>query len=261
MTSLGVPAGMPAPSARAPVIAIDGPAASGKGTIAAGVAAALGFHYLDSGSLYRLVALQALEHAIDPSDEAALAREAGLLPVRFEAGRVTLDGRDVTDAIRGEAASRVASAIAVHPAVRTALLKRQRSFRQPPGLVADGRDMGTVVFPDAELKVFLTASAEERAKRRHKQLIEKGISVTIEGLLRDIRERDARDATRAAAPLRAAPDAVMLDTTDLSIAAATDAVLAHYAGRGAGPAAPPAGGTNDAQSGAPAGAPGSHRRG
>ena len=131
----------------------------------------------------------------------------------------------------------MASAVAIHPAVRTALLTRQRAFRQAPGLVADGRDMGTVVFPDAALKVFLTASAEERARRRHKQLIEKGISATIEGLLRDIRERDVRDATRAAAPLKAAPDAVMLDTTNLSIAAATDAVLALYAERGGNPAA------------------------
>jgi cytidylate kinase len=219
-----------------PVIAVDGPAASGKGTIAAGVAAALRYRYLDSGSLYRLVALQALEHAVDPGDEGALAREAAALPVRFAAGRILLDGRDVTDLIRGEAASKTASAVAVHPAVRSALLTRQRAFRQPPGLVADGRDMGTVVFPDAVLKVFLTASAEERARRRYKQLIEKGISATIEGLLLDIRERDMRDATRAAAPLRAAPDAVILDTTDLSIAAATDAVLALYAGRGGVPA-------------------------
>jgi cytidylate kinase len=228
---------------RVPVIAIDGPAASGKGTIAAGVATALGYHYLDSGSLYRLVALQALEHGVDPTDAAALAREAGLLPVRFEQGRVYLDERDVTDLIRGEAVSKLASAVAVHPAVRAALLARQRAFRRPPGLVADGRDMGTVVFPDATLKVFLTASAEERARRRHKQLIEKGISVTIDSLLRDIRERDARDATRAAAPLKAASDAVRLDTTDLSIAAATDAVLAHLAGRGSGSA--PTGHTKD----------------
>ncbi len=224
-------------SAAPPVIAVDGPAASGKGTIAAGVAAALGFHYLDSGALYRLVALQALEHGIDAGDAVALAAEAAGLPVAFRDGRTTLEGRDVTDLMRGEAASRIASAVAVHPGVRAALLTRQRAFRQAPGLVADGRDMGTVVFPDAALKVFLTASAEERARRRHKQLIEKGISVTIDSLLRDIRERDARDATRAVAPLAAAPDAVLLDTTDLSIAAATDAVLGHYAGRGAAPAA------------------------
>jgi CMP/dCMP kinase len=215
----------------APVIAIDGPAASGKGTIAAGVAAALGFHYLDSGALYRLVALQSLEHAIDAADEAALAATAAALGVRFLSGRIELDGRDVTGLIRGEAVSKAASAVSVHAAVRAALLARQRAFRQPPGLVADGRDMGTVVFPDAALKVFLTASAEERARRRYKQLIEKGISVTLEGLLRDIRERDARDASRPVAPLRPAADAVALDTTDLSIAAATDAVLALYAER------------------------------
>lgn len=224
-------------SAPPPVIAVDGPAASGKGTIAAGVAAALGFHYLDSGALYRLVALQALEHGIDAGDAEALAAAAAALPVAFAGGRTLLEGRDVTDLIRGEAASRMASAVAVHPGVRAALLARQRAFREPPGLVADGRDMGTVVFPDAALKVFLTASAEERARRRHKQLIEKGISITIDSLLRDIRERDARDATRAVAPLAAAADAVLLDTTDLSIAAATDAVLGHYAGRGAAPAA------------------------
>ena len=215
----------------APVIAIDGPAASGKGTIAAGVAAALAFHYLDSGALYRLVALQSLEHAIDAADEAALAATAATLGVRFLSGRIELDGRDVTELIRGEAVSKAASAVSVHAAVRAALLARQRAFRQPPGLVADGRDMGTVVFPDAALKVFLTASAEERARRRYKQLIEKGISVTLEGLLRDIRERDARDASRPVAPLRPAADAVALDTTDLSIAAATDAVLALYAER------------------------------
>jgi len=215
----------------APVIAIDGPAASGKGTIAAGVAAALAFHYLDSGALYRLVALQSLEHAIDAADEAALAATAAALGARFLSGRIELDGRDVTGLIRGEAVSNAASAVSVHAAVRAALLARQRAFRQPPGLVADGRDMGTVVFPDAALKVFLTASAEERARRRYKQLIEKGISVTLEGLLRDIRERDARDASRPVAPLRPAADAVALDTTDLSIAAATDAVLALYAER------------------------------
>lgn len=208
-----------------PVIAIDGPAASGKGTIAAGVAHALGWHYLDSGSLYRLVALQALSRGLDPADEPALAREAAALPVRFVPGRILLDGADVTDRIRAEDVSGAASAIAVHPAVRTALLDRQRAFREPPGLVAEGRDMGSVVFPEAALKVFLTASAEERAKRRHKQLIEKGISVTIDGLLRDIRERDARDTARAVAPLRPAPGATLLDTTDLSIDAATAAVL------------------------------------
>jgi 3-phosphoshikimate 1-carboxyvinyltransferase len=219
----------------APVIAIDGPAASGKGTIAAGVADALRFHYLDSGSLYRLVALRAIEQGLAAGDEPALAREAGALPVRFEERRIVLDGADVTDRIREEDVSAMASAVAVHPAVRAALLDRQRAFREPPGLVAEGRDMGSVVFPDASLKVFLTASAEERARRRHKQLIEKGISVTIDSLLRDIRERDARDSARAVAPLRAAPDAVPLDTTDLSIAAATAAVLDLWSRRSATP--------------------------
>ncbi len=218
-------------AARPRVIAIDGPAASGKGTIASECAAVLGFHYLDSGALYRLVALRIAALGLDPADETAVAREAQVLPVHFGGGRTVLDGLDVTEAMRGERASKLASAVAIHPAVRRALLARQRAFRQPPGLVADGRDMGTVVFPDAVLKVFLTASAEERARRRHKQLIEKGISIIIEGLLRDIRERDARDANRAAAPLVTAPDAVLLDTTDLSIAAATTAVLALYAGR------------------------------
>ena len=209
-----------------PVIAVDGPAASGKGTIAAAVAHALGFHYLDSGSLYRLVALQALRTGTGFDEEEALANFATQLDVAFVAGKILLEGDDVTADIRGERVSTGASEVAVHGAVRTALIGRQRAFCRPPGLVADGRDMGTVVFPDAPLKVFLTATAEERARRRHKQLIAKGISVNIEGLLRDIRERDIRDSTRAAAPLVAAPDAVTLDTTDLSIAEVTAAVVA-----------------------------------
>jgi len=215
-----------------PVIAIDGPAASGKGTIAYNVASALGFHYLDSGALYRLVALRALEKHVAADDADALAVLARDVDVAFEAGRAMLHGRDVADALRGEEVSSAASRIAVHPSVRSALLARQRAFRESPGLVAEGRDMGSVVFPDAVLKVFLTASAEARAKRRYKQLIAKGISANIDGLLRDIRERDIRDTTRAAAPLRAAPDAVTLDTTDLSIAEVTAAVLALYGERG-----------------------------
>ena len=211
-----------------PVIAIDGPAASGKGTIAWSVARALGFHYLDSGSLYRLIALQALERSIDPTDAARLVELCPSLDISFRDGRAMLNGRDVADALRTEEVSSVASQIAVHASVRRALIERQRAFRAAPGLVAEGRDMGTVVFPDAQLKVFLTASAEQRAERRHKQLIAKGISVTIQGLLRDIRERDARDSTRAAAPLVPARDAVILDTTDLSIAEVTDAVLAFH---------------------------------
>lgn len=211
-----------------PVIAIDGPAASGKGTIAYNVARTLGFHYLDSGALYRLVALRAVEQGVAQDDAQGLARLARGVDVSFRNGRAMLHGEDVADALRTEAVSTTASRIAVHPGVRDALLARQRAFRMLPGLVAEGRDMGSIVFRDARLKVFLTASAEARANRRHKQLIEKGISVNIAGLLRDIRERDARDSTRAAAPLVAAPDAVTLDTTDLSIAEVTAAVLALY---------------------------------
>jgi cytidylate kinase len=210
------------------VIAIDGPAASGKGTIAAAVARALRFHYLDSGALYRLVAVKALRSGVTFDDAPALARLAAGLDIRFADGAVLLDGDDASAAIRGEDASRGASLVAVHAGVREALIERQRAFREPPGLVADGRDMGTVVFPDAALKVFLTATAEERARRRHKQLIAKGISVTLESLLRDIRERDARDSGRAAAPLRPAADAVLLDTTDLTIDEAIARVLTLY---------------------------------
>ena len=217
----------PAEDVNAPVVAIDGPAASGKGTIAWNVAQALGFHYLDSGSLYRLIALRALEGRTMLDDAAALETLTAGLDVSFPGGRATLDGRDVADALRKEAVSAAASQIAIHANVRRALLARQRAFRRAPGLVAEGRDMGTVVFPDATVKLFLTASAEARAERRYKQLIAKGISVTIDGLLRDIRERDVRDSTRAAAPLAPAPDAVILDTTELSIAEVTAAVLAH----------------------------------
>lgn len=216
-----------------PVIAVDGPAASGKGTVAAGVAAALRFHLLDSGSLYRLVALKALRSRAALADEPALARIAAGLDAVFRDGSVLLDGEDATAAIRDEAVSVAASQVAVHPGVRAALLGRQRAFRRPPGLVADGRDMGTVVFPDATLKVFVTASAEERARRRHKQLIEKGISVTMQSLLRELRERDARDASRAAAPLKPAADAVVLDTTSMTIDAAVAFVLARYQAKAA----------------------------
>jgi CMP/dCMP kinase len=217
----------------APVVAVDGPAASGKGTVAEGVARALGFHLLDSGSLYRVVARRALAEGADVDDGPRLARIAGALDVAFGGGRILDGGRDVTAAIREEAVGAAASRVAVHPSVRAALLARQRAFRRPPGLVADGRDMGTVVFPDAVLKVFVTATSEERARRRYKQLIEKGISVTLDSLLRDIRERDARDAGREAAPLRPAADAVILDTTDMTIAAAIDAVLERYRARSA----------------------------
>ena len=214
------------------VIAVDGPAASGKGTVAIGVARVLGFHYLDSGSLYRLVALRALQTGIPLNDATGLARLAADLDATFDDGTIVLAGRDATDAIRTEAVSAAASQVAVHPAVRAALFGRQQAFRRLPGLVADGRDMGSVVFPDARVKVFVTASAEERARRRYKQLIAKGISVTMESLVRDIRERDERDKGRAAAPLKPAPDALILDTTDLTIEAAIDRVLGLYRARG-----------------------------
>ena len=211
-----------------PVIAIDGPAASGKGTIAQGAAQALGFYYLDSGSLYRLVAFKALASGVHPDHEPALAAIASGLAVTFDRGRIFLDGRDASADIRTAEVGAAASRVAVFPGVRGALLARQRAFRRQPGLVADGRDMGTVVFPDAALKVYVTATAEERAARRYKQLIEKGNSVTIDTLLRDIRERDARDKGRAAAPLRPASDAVVLDTTGLSIEASVAFVLERY---------------------------------
>jgi cytidylate kinase len=215
-------------AAAPPVVAIDGPAASGKGTVAQGVAQLLGFHYLDSGALYRLVALKALREAVPLDDEAALASVARQLDARFEGGAVSLDGADVAEAIRAEAVGVAASQVAVFPRVRAALIEWQRSFRRPPGLVAEGRDMGTVVFPDALLKAYVTASAEERARRRYNQLIMKGNSVTLDSLLRDIRERDARDSNRAAAPLRVAADAVVLDTTDLTIDAAIASVVRQY---------------------------------
>jgi cytidylate kinase len=212
-----------------PVIAIDGPTASGKGTVAQKVARVLGWHYLDSGALYRLVALAALREAGGPqlraSDEAALAALAAQLPVRFDHDRILLDGDDVTDAIRAEQIGSVASQIAVMRSVRQALVGRQRAFRRQPGLVADGRDMGTVIFRDAVLKVFLTATPESRAERRYKQLMEKGFSVTLPSLLQDLRERDRRDASRAVAPLVPAEDAIVVDSTILDIDQTVDRVL------------------------------------
>jgi cytidylate kinase len=218
-----------------PVIAVDGPAASGKGTIAAGVARALGFHYLDSGALYRLVAMKALDAGVALDDEAGLADAASTMTFRLGEDRIVLDGKDVTATVRSEAVSVAASRVAILPQVRSALLTRQRAFRQPPGLVADGRDMGTVVFPDALVKVYITASPEERARRRYKQLIEKGNSVNLDGLLREIRERDARDTGRAAAPLKAAAGAFLLDTTSLSIEAGIAFVLERYRALSSGP--------------------------
>ena len=210
------------------VVAIDGPAASGKGTVAAGVARALGFHYLDSGSLYRLVALAAMRNGVAQDDGPALAKLAENLDTRFSDGITYLRGEDVTKQIRSEEVSAGASRVAVQPSLRRALYARQRAFVQLPGLVADGRDMGTVVFPDAKLKVFLTASAEVRARRRHKQLIANGISDTMENHLHDILARDKRDAERTTAPLRAADDAVSLDTTDLAIDTVVNRVLELY---------------------------------
>jgi cytidylate kinase len=217
-----------------PVVAIDGPAASGKGTVARRVADALGFHLLDSGALYRLVAYKALATSTAPDAADALAALAGGLDAHFEAGRIVLDGADVTGALRDEAVSAMASRVAVHPPVRAALLARQRAFRRAPGLVADGRDMGTVVFPDAAVKVFVTASADERAKRRQRQLAETGIDVNIQSLLRDIRERDARDRARAVAPLVPAPGALLVDTTDMTIDESVAAVLGRVRAAGLG---------------------------
>ena len=214
-----------------PLIAIDGPTASGKGTVAQRVAQVLGWAYLDSGALYRLCALAALRAGVDLDDEAGLAALAAALPARFVDGRIELDGHDVTEAIRDEAVGNAASRIAVLPALRASLLGLQRSFRRPPGLVADGRDMGTVVFPDATLKVFLTATAESRAERRHKQLIEKGFSANLADLLRDLQQRDERDANRAVAPLRPAEGAVVIDSTHLDIDQTVAGVLEAYRNR------------------------------
>jgi cytidylate kinase len=211
-----------------PVIAIDGPSASGKGTVAERVAALLGFHFLDSGALYRLTALSSMKHGVALHDEARVAELAATLPAIFRDGAVWLAGENVTDAIRAEAVGEGASKVAALPAVRTALLDRQRAYRQAPGLVADGRDMGTVVFADAIAKIFLTASAEARAERRYKQLIEKGNSANLAALVADMQARDARDTARAVAPLKPAADALLLDTTHLDIEPAVRAVLAHF---------------------------------
>jgi cytidylate kinase len=215
-----------------PVLTIDGPSGSGKGTIARAVADRLGWHMLDSGAIYRAVGHAAGAKDLDVSDAEAVARCATTTHIQFrdpgDGGdtRVIIDGEDATDAIRTETAGAAASAIAALPKVRKALVDKQLAFRQPPGLVADGRDMGTVIFPDAPFKVFLTASAAERAERRYKQLKSKGLDVTLASLLHEIELRDARDASRMVAPLQAAADAVVIDTTGQPIPAVVDRVLA-----------------------------------
>lgn len=213
-----------------PVLTIDGPSGAGKGTVSRIAASRLGWRYLDSGALYRAVGVAASWSDLDISDAAALVRCTFDTRVDFretEQGlRVLVNDVDATEELRLETTGAVASAIAAFPEVRSALKERQRAFRQPPGLVADGRDMGTVIFPDAPYKVFLTASADERAERRYKQLKDKGVSVTLDGLLREILARDARDAQRTVAPLRPAEDAVLIDTTGLSIDEVVERVLA-----------------------------------
>ena len=215
-----------------PILTIDGPSGSGKGTIARAVADRLGWHMLDSGAIYRAVGHAAGAKDLDVSDAQAVARCAATTRIEFrdpgDGGdtRVIIDGEDATDAIRTETAGAAASAIAALPEVRKALVNKQLAFRQPPGLVADGRDMGTVIFPDAPFKVFLTASAAERAERRYKQLKSKGLDVTLANLLHEIELRDARDASRMVAPLRPAADAMVIDTTGQPIPMVVDRVLA-----------------------------------
>ncbi|MDP3699325.1 MAG: bifunctional 3-phosphoshikimate 1-carboxyvinyltransferase/cytidylate kinase [Hylemonella sp.] len=220
-------------SGAVPVLCVDGPTASGKGTLAAALAERLGYHLLDSGALYRVTAVAALRTglALQPENEVAIAALAERLPVRFEGERVLLAGDDVSAAIRSEEGGMNASRVSALPAVRTALVALQHSFARLPGLVADGRDMGTVIFPDAPLKVFLTASAEKRAERRHKQLISKGISTKLEGLRADLEARDARDTSRSVAPLKPAQDARLLDNSDLSIQESVDLVLDWWQGK------------------------------
>ncbi|WP_017939354.1 (d)CMP kinase [Zestomonas thermotolerans] len=222
---------------RTPVITIDGPSGSGKGTVAGLLAKRLGWKLLDSGALYRLLAFAARNHGVDLTNEEALRVLAAHLDVQFVAAeggqpqRIILEGEEVTDVIRTEQVGAGASQVAALPAVREALLQRQRAFREPPGLIADGRDMGTVVFPDAPLKIFLTASAEERARRRYLQLKAKGQDVNLASLLEEIRERDERDMQRAVAPLKPAPDAVQLDSTELSIEQVLERILSEVADR------------------------------
>lgn len=211
-----------------PVIAIDGPSASGKGTVAQRVATHLGFHYLDSGALYRIVALASQQAGIAWSDAEAVAKCAKQLRLRFENEQVWLNNQDVSEAIRSEAMSKGASQVAVHQTLRQVLSSVQHDFRQTPGLVADGRDMGTVIFPDAILKVFLTASTEVRAQRRYQQLLAKQQAADYQAILQDLLERDARDKNRASAPLLMANDGILLETDHLSIVEAVERVLENY---------------------------------
>lgn len=214
-------------TATIPVIAIDGPSASGKGTVAQLVARQLGYHYLDSGALYRIVALAALKHGVSWQDDAALAALAQKLDIHFDGSEIHLDGTDVTEDVRTEQMSRGASEVAVHASVRKVLVKLQHGFRQWPGLVADGRDMATVIFPDAATKIYLTASAEVRAQRRYKQLMGKGIHANVSEILQDLQQRDARDQQRLVAPLQKSSEAILLETSQLTIEEAVQAILAH----------------------------------
>ena len=212
-------------SATIPVITVDGPTASGKGTVAQRVASALGWGVLDSGALYRLTALAVQQQAIDPDNESAVADVAATLDVQFRPEQILLGGKEVSELIRQEHVGNLASRLAPNPKLRAALLSRQRAFRLAPGLVADGRDMGTIVFPDAQVKIFLIADVQARAQRRAKQLIEKGISANLDDLVADMRERDARDIERAVAPLVPAPDAHVVDSSQLTIEQTVQNVL------------------------------------
>lgn len=229
---------MSRPKNAIPVVTIDGPSGAGKGTLCRLVAQHTGYHLLDSGSLYRLTALSAMNSGVDLEDMERVAGVAQALDVRFDASETStfiyLADEDVTNLIRREDVGMNASKVAAYPPVRAALLDRQRAFARPPGLVADGRDMGTIVFPEAEVKIFLTASAEERAKRRFLQLQESGAAADMTAILADIRARDERDSQRATAPLVAAPDATLLDSTDLSIEQVLEAILAQVAQKSAG---------------------------
>ncbi len=213
----------------APVLTIDGPSGAGKGTVSRLVAQRLGWHFLDSGAIYRALAWAARRRGVDLNDPDAVARVAGEMDLEFicdDDVKVLVDGEDVTDRLHTEECGRIASKIAAYPQVRRALLDKQRAFRRPPGLVADGRDMGTVVFPDAPYKVFLTASAEERARRRYLQLKAQGLDVTLDQIIKDLEERDRRDREREESPLAPARDAIVIDSSDLSIDEVVDRVLA-----------------------------------